>query len=303
MQQQPLIVILGPTASGKTKLATHLAYELNGEVLSADSRQIYAGMDIGTGKDLNEYMVNGKQIPHHLINIRKAGENYNIADYQHDFDAAIKKIKANKTIPILCGGTGMYIDAILSGFQFTRVPVDEQLRKELHNKSGAELVSIFGNLPSAYTNLADTSTNKRLIRAIEIATYLQKHPFEFADLPKIEAKLFGLKIDRELRRERISNRLHERLKQGMIEEVQTLLDAGISSEKIIFYGLEYKLITQYLLHEFSYEEMVAKLEVAIHQFAKRQMTYFRKMERDGHQINWIDASIPLKEQLLQIKHT
>ncbi|MCO4291367.1 tRNA (adenosine(37)-N6)-dimethylallyltransferase MiaA [Solitalea sp. MAHUQ-68] len=297
MGETDLIVILGPTASGKTRLAVRLAYELNGEIISADSRQVYKDMNIGTGKDLHEFEINGTSIPHHLINIREAGEKYNIFEFQQDFERAYTSIKAKGKVAVLCGGTGLYIESVLKDFQYTSVPIDENLRVELAFKSKEELTTIHQQLTSSYSGLADTSTIKRLIRAIEISTYLNKNAHDFHSLPQVNAFIFGIDISRELRRERISERLLKRISEGMIEEVQQLLAKGVSMETLVYYGLEYKFIAQYLNAELDYETMLERLETAIHQFAKRQMTYFRKMEKDGLTINWINGEEPLDEQL------
>ncbi|MCU0341437.1 MAG: tRNA (adenosine(37)-N6)-dimethylallyltransferase MiaA [Spirosomaceae bacterium] len=308
----PLIVILGPTACGKTRLAVHLARRLGGEVISADSRQVYRGMDIGTGKDLSEYFVDNEAIPYHLIDILAAGAQYNVHQFQQDFQEVLTDIDARQKQPILCGGTGLYIEAVLRNYQFTAIPVDETLRQALAQRTDDELLTIFQNSPSAYTPMADTSTRKRLIRAIEIAHYLYQNPHlpntqhairntQYA-IPNAQYAtrnaqylIFGLSLPVELRRERITARLHERLQNGMVEEVQQLLDSGLTPEQLVYYGLEYKFITQYLTSEMDYDTMTTRLNVAIHQFAKRQMTYFRKMERDGLLIHWLDATKPTSD--------
>lgn len=295
---KPVLVILGPTACGKTHLATHLADALDGEVISADSRQVYRGMDIGTGKDLKEYVVNDRSIRYHLIDILDAGEMYNVHRFQQDCYDSFEDIQARERWPILCGGTGLYIEAVVKAHQFTAIPIDERLREQLQQLSNEELLEKFRATPSDYTPLADTSTRKRLIRAIEIAAFLAVHPFPVSQNPKdsvSEFRLFGLSLPVEERRERITRRLHERLQNGMIDEVQGLLVKGISAEQLIYYGLEYKFITQYLLGLSDYGTMVERLNVGIHQFAKRQMTFFRKMERDGLPIQWLDATLPTEE--------
>lgn len=298
----PLLVILGPTASGKTQLAVQLAQLLNGEILSADSRQVYRGMDIGTGKDLSEY--NEKQISYQLIDIVEAGADYHVFQYQQDFQKALGDILQRGKTPILCGGTGFYIESVLKQHQFTAIPINEELRQSLSEKTDNELLTLFQQNPSAYSPLADTSTRKRLIRAIEISTYLAQHPtvqlsiFSASQLPHYQ--IFGINLPVEIRRDRITKRLHQRLKEGMIEEVKTLLSQGISPEKLIFYGLEYKFITQYLQGEMTYEIMVERLNVAIHQFAKRQMTFFRKMERDGLHIHWLDGTKEIAELVKEV---
>lgn len=289
--ETPLLVILGPTASGKTHLATRVAHEIGGEIISADSRQVYRQMDIGTGKDLDEYVVNGSSIPYHLINIRDAGEKYNVNDFQHDFTDAYRKIHAANHIPVVCGGTGFYIYALLKGHANDTVPVNKVLRESFENQKTEQLLEQFHRSNSPYHALADTSTRKRLIRALEIAAFLREHPGQEVQFGTEDqaypAMLFGLNPPVETRRERISDRLAARLKQGLTEEVQNLLKQGIKPESLIYYGLEYKYVTLYLTGELTYEEMHAKLETEIHRFAKRQMTFFRKMERDGLKINWI----------------
>lgn len=290
----PLIIILGPTASGKTRLAVQVAHRLGGEIISADSRQVYRGMDIGTGKDLSEYTVEEQGIPYHLIDIVDAGDDYNLHRYQQHFHRAVADIQSRGQVPIVCGGTGLYIEAVLKGHAYTAIPVDDDLRRELDDLTDAELYQRFIQNPSPYTPLADTSTRKRLVRAIEIGAYLNSHP----DLsvreqaPAYAYQIFGIDLPVELRRQRITARLHERLQQGMIEEVDQLLRVGVSADKLVFYGLEYKFITQYLTGELDYVRMTTLLETAIHQFAKRQMTFFRKMERDGLSIHWLDGLQP-----------
>lgn len=305
----PLIVILGPTASGKTRLATHLAYKLDGEIISVDSRQVYRGMNIGTGKDLQEYIVNQKAIKYHLIDIVEAGEKYNVYQYQQDFKEVITAIYARQKQPILCGGTGLYIEAVLKNYHFTAIPIDENLRQTLSQLSTNELLAKFKALPSVYTSLADISTRKRLIRAIEIATFLTKNQAdEWANRVSQDKYfsndyiIFGLTLPVELRRERITKRLHERLHNGMIEEVKQLLEKGILPEQLFYYGLEYKFITQFIVDQIDYDTMVAQLNVAIHQFAKRQMTFFRKMERDGLTIHWLDATLPTTQLISTIEY-
>ena len=287
-----MITILGPTASGKTQLAVELASKIDGEIISADSRQVYRGMDIGTGKDLAIYQINGEKIPYHLIDIVDAGESYNVHRFQQDFQVAYDDIISRNKTPILCGGTGLYIEAVLKNFQFTAVPIDLVLREELEQKSTEELTEIFNQNPSTYTPFADISTRKRLIRAIEIGKMVNgEWRMENGKLriENGESKIYGLNPPLETRRERITRRLQERLKNGLIEEVESLLKGGVPAEKLIFYGLEYKFITQYLQGDFTLEIMTERLNIAIHQFAKRQMTYFRKMERDGLDIQWVTS--------------
>lgn len=299
--ETPLLVILGPTASGKTHLATRVAHEIGGEIVSADSRQVYRQMDIGTGKDLDEYVVDGTRIPYHLINIRDAGEKYNVNDFQHDFRDSYQEILAARHVPVVCGGTGFYIYALLKGHANDTVPVNEALRAGLAPLSDEELLAKFHSSDSRYHAMADTSTRKRLIRALEIATFLNEHPEKEIDFGSASAGypalLFGLNPPVETRRDRISNRLAARLKQGLIEEVQNLLNQGITTDSLIYYGLEYKYVTMHLTGELSYEEMRVKLETEIHRFAKRQMTFFRKMEKDGLKINWIPDEWPESEKI------
>jgi tRNA dimethylallyltransferase len=297
----PLIVILGPTASGKTQLATHLAHKIQGEIISADSRQVYRGMNIGTGKDLEEYCVDNQAIPYHLIDILDAGEQYHIHLFQQDFLRVYNDIIARGKTPILCGGSGMYIEAVLKGYEFTAIPIDEKLREDLLQKSTEELICITDSFVRREGFTPDLSTRKRIIRAIEINDFLSKNPDYDIPKPNIpNAIIFGLNPETETRRISITKRLHQRLQNGMVEEVKALIDNGISPEKLIFYGLEYKFITQYLKGEMPYETMAERLNVAIHQFAKRQMTYFRKMERNGLKINWLDSKLPFDNKLDEI---
>ncbi|MEZ4904753.1 MAG: tRNA (adenosine(37)-N6)-dimethylallyltransferase MiaA [Spirosomataceae bacterium] len=297
-----LLVILGPTASGKTKLAAHLATHLDGEIISADSRQVYRGMSLGTGKDLEEYIINGQSIPYHLIDIVEAGDAYNVYRFQQDFQTAYQEIKSRNRTPILCGGSGLYIEAVLKQHQFTAIPINEPLREILAQQTNEQLLQLFHETPSDYKPLADISTRKRLIRAIEMNTYLHHNPLPYFPSSTLHsAPIFGLILPVEVRRERITKRLHQRLKDGLIDEVQTLLNRGVAAEKLIYYGLEYKFITEYLLGTLDYHTMTERLNVAIHQFAKRQMTFFRKMERDGLVIEWLDALLPTNELVERIK--
>ena len=297
----PLIVILGPTASGKTHLATHLAHKIQGEIVSADSRQVYRGMNIGTGKDLDEYIVDNQAIPYHLIDILGAGEQYNIHQFQQDFHQAFDDISSRNKPAILCGGSGMYLEAVLKGYEFTSIPIDEKLREKLIEKTYEELLCYSVSLIKIKEFNPDLSTKKRLIRAIEISQFLSQNPDYIISKPIIpKSIIFGLNPVTEIRRISITNRLNQRLKSGLIEEVKSLIDSGISPYKLIFYGLEYKFITQYLMGELDYKLMVERLNVAIHQFAKRQMTYFRKMEGDGLKINWLDPNIPLNKLIEKI---
>lgn len=294
--QYNLIVILGPTASGKTKLATALAKKLDGEIISADSRQIYRGMDIGTGKDISDYTIDGTTIPHHLIDIREAGDKYNVFEYQADFFKAYNDIISRGKTAILCGGTGLYIDAVLKQYKLINVPVNQPLRDELASKDLLELRSILEKYKQLH-NTTDTETPKRAIRAIEIADYYKNHPEIESDLPTLNPIIFGVNIDRDLRRERITHRLKERLDEGMIDEVKTLLDSGVTPDDLIYYGLEYKFLTRHILGEISFDEMFETLNIAIHQFAKRQMTWFRKMQKENVEIIWLDSQLPLEVKI------
>ena len=293
-----LITILGPTASGKTTLATHLAAKINGEIISADSRQIYRGMNLGTGKDLCEYTIDGKEIPYHLIDIHPAGYKYNLYEYQRDFLNAYDSILQRGTQPILCGGTGLYIEAVLGGYRLLEVPVNEPLRQSLEGKSLDELSHILDTYPNYHRhNQTDVDTVKRAIRAIEIADYYAHNESIDTDYPTLNPIIIGVDIDRELRREKITRRLKTRLDEGMLDEVKGLLDSGIHPDDLIYYGLEYKFLTQHLIGELSFDEMFKGLETAIHQFAKRQMTWFRGMERRGFTIHWVDGSLPVEERV------
>ena len=301
---QKMITILGPTASGKTPVAARLAAEIGGEVISADSRQVYRRMDIGTGKDLADYVVDGRQIPYHLIDIREPGTKYNLFEYQQDFLDAYEAIRSRGVVPILCGGTGLYIEAVLKGYHLSPVPQNQTLRDSLEGKSLAELTQMLTDLKaktgSNMHNTTDVDSCQRAIRAIEIETYNIDHPTPRRELPPVDSLIIGVNIDRELRREKITRRLKARLDEGMIDEVKALLDEGIPAEDLIYYGLEYKFVTEYLTGQLTYDEMFSRLEIAIHQFAKRQMTWFRGMERRGFKIHWIDATLPMEEKVKQI---
>ncbi len=290
MTENKLIVILGPTASGKTAYATRLAAEIgNAEIISADSRQVYRGMDLGTGKDLDEYCVDGKHIPYHLIDIVDAGYKYNLYEYQRDFLAVYNDIISRGATPILCGGTGLYIEAILGGYRLLEVPNNDTLRQSLEGKSLEELSEILDRYPNYQKhNKTDVDTTKRAIRAIEIAEYYSRHEAKEVEYPDLSPVIYGINVDREVRRERISKRLRARVERGMIDEIKGLIDNGVNAEDLIYYGLEYKFVTQYIIGELEYEDMLQKLEIAIHQFAKRQMTWFRGMERRGYKIEWIE---------------
>lgn len=295
-----LLTIIGPTASGKTSLATALAYELDSEIISGDSRQVYRGMDIGTGKDLGDYVVNGKHIPYHLIDIVEPGYKYNVFEYQRDFLKAYEDIRRRGKLPILCGGTGMYVESVLKGYRLLPVPENPALRERLSGQSLEQLTAILATYKKLH-NTTDVDTAKRAIRAIEIEEYYKQVPVQEREFPHLQSLIIGVSIDRELRRQKISERLRQRLDAGMVDEVKDLLERGIAPEDLIYYGLEYKYLTLYIIGQMSYDEMVHGLEIAIHQFAKRQMTWFRGMERRGFHIHWIDACLPLADKLEQIK--
>lgn len=295
-----LITILGPTASGKTDLAAHLAYDLQTEIISADSRQVYRGMDLGTGKDLEDYVVKGRQIPYHLIDICDAGFKYNLFMYQQDFLNVYQDMVGRNLLPILCGGTGLYIESVLKGYRMIPVPENPELRASLEGKPLDELARILSGYKTLH-NTTDVDTPKRAIRAIEIGEYYRTHPVQEREFPEIHPLIIGVNVDRELRREKITNRLKQRLDQGMLDEIRRLLDSGVHPDDLIYYGLEYKYLTLYLIGKLSYEEMFSQLEIAIHQFAKRQMTWFRGMERRGFLIHWIEATLPMEEKVARIK--
>ena len=299
-----LLTILGPTASGKTSLATEVAARLDGEIISADSRQVYRRMDIGTGKDLDDYVVNGKPVPYHLIDIREPGTKYNLFEYQQDFLDAYRDITSRGVQPILCGGTGLYIESVLGGYHLSPVPQNPELRERLADKSLDELTRMLEDLKarnhSNMHNTTDVDTAQRAIRAIEIETYNLEHPTDNREFPKIDSVIVGVDIDRTSRREKITARLRQRLAHGMVDEIQALLDSGIPAENLIYYGLEYKFVTEYLTGKTTYDEMFNRLEIAIHQFAKRQMTWFRGMERRGYTIHWIDALQPMERKVEQV---
>ena len=295
-----MITVLGPTASGKTPLAAQLALRLNGEIISADSRQVYRRMDLGTGKDLADYQIDGIQIPYHLIDICEPGTQYNVYEYQRDFTQAYLSIKQRNRLPVLCGGTGLYLESVLRGYRMDSVPENEPLRLALADKSLEELTEMLKQYKTLH-NKTDVDSVKRAIRAIEISEYYQQHPVNQTDMPAVESLVIGIDIPRELRRERITLRLKQRLQEGMIDEVRSLLTEGIPPENLIYYGLEYKFLTNHVLGHLTEKEMYEQLEIAIHQFAKRQMTWFRGMERRGTHINWIDGTLPLEEKLTQIE--
>ncbi len=301
---QKMITILGPTASGKTSLAAALAARIDAEIISADSRQVYRGMTIGTGKDLDDYRQGDRLIPYHLIDICEPGTKYNLFQYQQDFHLIYNNIVARGVRPILCGGTGLYIESVLKGYALSPVPQNQALRDKLADKSLAELTEMLEDLKhrnhSVMHNRTDVDTAQRAIRAIEIETYNLEHPTGNRTLPPIDSVIIGVDINREERRRKITQRLKQRLEEGMVDEIRQLLDRGIAPENLIYYGLEYKFVTEYVIGKISYEEMFRQLEIAIHQFAKRQMTWFRGMERRGFTIHWIDALDPMDSKVAQI---
>ena len=294
-----LITIIGPTASGKTPLAAALANKLDTEIISGDSRQVYRRMDLGTGKDLVDYTVDGHEVPYHLIDIVEPGYKYNVFEYQRDFLKAYEEITSKGKLPVLCGGTGMYVESVLKGYRLLPVPENPELRASLEGKSLEELTHILEGYKKLH-NSTDVDTAKRAIRAIEIEEYYKQQPPEYREFPSLNSLIVGVNIERELRREKITRRLKQRLDEGMVEEVRGLLAEGIHPDNLIYYGLEYKFLTQYAIGELTYEEMFLQLETAIHQFAKRQMTWFRGMERRGFTIHWLDATLPMEEKLEQI---
>lgn len=302
-----MITILGPTASGKTTLAAHLAAATDGEIISADSRQVYRRMDIGTGKDLADYTVGNRQIPYHLIDIAEPGTHYNLFRYQQDFHRAYDDIVGRGRQPILCGGTGLYIEAVLKGYRLAVVPENKELRARLDGKPLDELAVMLAELKrrngSTMHNKTDVDTAKRAVRAIEIETFIELHPdvdVASDNRPSADSIIIGVNIDRDERRRRITSRLRQRLDEGMVDEIRTLLDSGINADELIYYGLEYKYVTEYVIGRIGYDEMFGLLEIAIHQFAKRQMTWFRGMERRGSSIHWVDAMLPIEDKVAEI---
>jgi tRNA dimethylallyltransferase len=300
MNNYDLITIVGPTASGKTGFACRLANTLDTEIISGDSRQVYRSMDIGTGKDLGDYVVDGENIPCHLIDIREAGEKYNIYEYQHDFHEAYTDIKGRGKLPVLCGGSGLYIESVLKGYSLVNVPENKALRTKYEGYGLPELTGILAGYKTLH-NKTDIDTSQRAIRAIEIEEYKKEHPLEQNEFPPLSSLVVGVDIDRELRRKKITQRLKARLEEGMVEEVQSILDKGVKPDDLIYYGLEYKYITLYVLAKLTYQEMFDRLEIAIHRFAKRQMTWFRGMEKRGIYIHWIDALLPDEEKIAEVK--
>ena len=296
-----MLAVVGPTASGKTSLAVDVALAVSGaEIISADSRQVYRGMDIGTGKDLAEYERDGIVVPSHLLDIVDAGEKYNLFEFQRDFLSAYNDIKERGAFPVMCGGSGLYVESVLKGYRLLPVPENPALRESLEEKSLEELTEILSRYKVLHNN-TDTDTKKRAIRAIEIEEYYRTCPAEERYFPQINCLTIGVSVDREVRRNRITRRLHERLDAGMVDEVRGLLDKGVTAEQLMYYGLEYKYLTQYIIGELSYDDMVKGLEIAIHQFAKRQMTWFRGMEKRGVHIHWVDAALPRDKQVELIK--
>ena len=294
-----MVVVLGPTASGKTDVAANLAYKLGGEIISADSRQVYRNMDLGTGKDLESYRIQGVEVPHHLIDIADAGYQYNVFEYQRDFLKVYDDLKARNVFPIMCGGSGMYLEAVLKGYRMIQVPVDEMRRVELQTLTLNQLTEILKTYKTI-NNTSDIENKKRAVRAIEIEEYCLIHPEADLSFPTINSLIAGVKYDRDSRRRRITSRLKQRLENGMIEEVEHLLGKGLKPEDLTYYGLEYKYLTLYITGQLSYDEMQNNLNIAIHQFAKRQMTWFRKMEREGFNIHWLDGYMPLDEKIERI---
>lgn len=298
MNKERLIVVIGPTACGKTVFATRLALLTGGEILSGDSRQVYRGMDIGTGKDLSDYTIDGHRIPYHLIDIAAPGEKYNVYRYQQDFAEAYADVTARGRQPILCGGSGLYVEAVIKNYSLLSAPPNPALRAELEGKTMDELARILASYQPLH-NTTDLDNRRRTTRAIEIADYLKSHPEGRGPMEGLSYTVLGLDIPRELRRERITRRLRARLREGMVDEISGLLDSGVRPEDLIYYGLEYKYVTLYCTGQLTMDEMTEQLEIAIHQFAKRQMTWFRGMERRGIKINWIDASQPLDAMIEQ----
>lgn len=291
-----LLVITGPTASGKTSLAVAIAKRVGGEIISADSRQVYKGMDLGTGKDYDDYLIDGNRVPCHLIDIADPGSKYNVFEYQRDFIKVYSSLKERKVFPVVCGGSGMYADCIITGYKMVEVPPESGLRAELEKKPMEELEGILATYKNLH-NTTDTDTRKRVIRAIEIEHFNRNKKILNKEFPKVRSLIVGVMSDRDSRRSKITARLKQRLDAGLVDEVRRLIDQGISSEALIYYGLEYKFITLYLTGALTYDEMVRDLEIAIHQYAKRQMTWFRGMEKRGIKINWLDAGMPMAEKL------
>ncbi|MEE4259059.1 MAG: tRNA (adenosine(37)-N6)-dimethylallyltransferase MiaA [Bacteroidales bacterium] len=291
-----LITILGATATGKTRLAVELASLIDGEIISADSRQVYKGMDIGTGKDIEEYTFDGKTVPYHLIDIVEPGYEFNVFEFHREFHVAYKDVVSRGKMPVMCGGSGMYLDAVISGYKFNKVPLNEFLRKNLEDLSDDELVKKLKSYGPLH-NITDISDRHRLVRAIEIAEFEKKNEALPNELPTIHSLNFGIRFERETIRRRVTERLEYRLENGLIEEVRDLLDGGLKAEQLMFYGLEYKYVTLLITGQMEYDEMFTLLNTAIHQYAKKQMTWYRKMEKKGVKIHWIDGNINLDNKI------
>ncbi|MDD4145313.1 MAG: tRNA (adenosine(37)-N6)-dimethylallyltransferase MiaA [Prolixibacteraceae bacterium] len=300
MTRYNLITILGPTATGKTHLAATLACRINGEIISADSRQVYRSMDIGTGKDYSDYIIDGNEIPCHLVDIEEPGKHFNVYRFQTGFIQAYKEIIARNRWPVLCGGSGLYIESVLKNYKLITVPPNKELREQLKGKTLDELTAVLTGLKPELHNKTDIETERRALRAIEIELYYKNNPMITTDMPEVKSLNIGLMFDRDTRRRRITERLQQRIEQGMVGEVRQLLDSGLKPQQLIYYGLEYKYITLYLTGELTYDEMFTKLEIAIHQFSKRQMTWFRGMMRRGININWIDGNISSGDKIEKI---
>ena len=290
-----LITVLGPTATGKTSFAAHLAKATDAEIISADSRQVYRGMDIGTGKDIVDYTVDGVQIPYHLVDVKDPGYEYSVYEYQKDFLTAYKGIVERNKNVIQCGGTGLYLSAVLKAYDLVEVPFNDKLRAQLVDFAQENLIQELKKLGKPH-NETDTQDRKRLLRAIEIETYKKEHPNR-PMFPKMAHTVFGIQLDREIVKKRITERLNLRLEEGMIDEVKQLLAQGVTADQLMFYGLEYRYVTQHVIREISYQEMFQKLNTAIHQFSKRQMTWYRRLEKQGFEIHWIDGTLPLIEKV------
>lgn len=296
-----IAVILGPTATGKTRLAALLAHAVNGEIISADSRQVYRGMDWGTGKDYEDYVVEGVSVPYHLIDVCDAGDKYNVFRYQQDFVQAFNDITARNHPVVVCGGTGMYLEAALKGFELVNVPPDEAFRAECEERTFDDMAAELRSYKDLHNN-TDLDTRKRLVRALEIERYMRNHALDTYEYPQFKYTLIGVDVDRELRRDRVTARLKSRVDSGLVAEVERLIAQGVSPETLIYYGLEYKFVTMYVTGQIAYSEMLAQLNIAIHQFAKRQMTWFRGMERRGFHIHWIDGSKSPEDRLVEAVH-
>ena len=297
MKAYNLLTILGPTASGKTRLAAHLAARLGGEVISADSRQVYRGMDMGTGKDMADYVVDGVTVPVHLVDIADAGYQYNVYEYQRDFLRVFEDLETRGKFPVLCGGSGLYLEAVLNNYRMVQVPVNEPLRTSLAGKSLEQLAEILCGYKTKLHNITDIENEKRAIRAIEIEQFYSENREVDLAMPELQSLVVGVKYERNDRRKMITSRLHQRLEEGMVDEVRLLLENGLKPDDLMYYGLEYKYITRYVIGDISYLEMVHQLNIAIHQFAKRQMTWFRRMERQGTEIHWLDGHTPLETKI------